>query len=194
MGDVRFSKFGTIEASLPHPGRLLSEGAEASGTPSRSPCISLTLDRNGKLISISPSYEELTSYAINEVIGKHFYEMVSEEDAIGITLVINRLLAESNDQGAHWVHLLRKNDNPLSIVMNLMLVGDSNAVRKIGERAGLERHGRADDEFGQSHRDRDRSGRTDLFFLILRRAQDRIFSRGNAREEDHRAGYLRQQL
>jgi PAS domain S-box-containing protein len=131
MGDVHFSKFGAIEASLPHPGRLLSEGAEASSIPHRSPCISLTLDKNGKLISISPSYEEMTGYSVNEVIGKHFYEMVLEEDAIGTTLIIDQLLAESNGQGAHWARLLRKNDNPLAVVMNLILVGDSSAVTNI---------------------------------------------------------------
>jgi len=131
MGDVRFGKFGAIETSLPHPGRLLSEGAEASGMPHRSPCISLTLDKNGKLASISPSYEELTGYSVNEVVGKHFYEMVLEEDAIGTTLIIDRLLAENNGQGAHWARLLRKNDSSLPVVMNLISVSDSSAISNI---------------------------------------------------------------
>jgi PAS domain S-box-containing protein len=89
------------------------------------------LDKSGKLTSISPSYEELTGYSINEVVGKHFYEMVFEEDSIETTLMVDRLLAENNSQGAHWARLLRKNDNPLPVVMNLISVSDPSAVRNI---------------------------------------------------------------
>ncbi len=97
----------------------------------RSPSIALTLNQNGKLISVSPSYEELTGYSLSEVVGKHFYEMVLEEDAIGATLIIDRILIENIGQAGHWARLLRKNGSPLSVIMNLMLVSDSSSVRSI---------------------------------------------------------------
>ncbi|MDD1743271.1 MAG: PAS domain S-box protein [Methanomassiliicoccales archaeon] len=95
------------------------------------PCISLTLDQNGKLKSVSPSYEELTGYQNTEVVGKHFYEMVSEEDAVATTLAIDRSLSDRYGQGTHWARLLRKNDTPLAAVMNLMSMRDSSEAWSI---------------------------------------------------------------
>jgi PAS domain S-box-containing protein len=131
MGDVRFGKFDEMENSLPIPGKPLSDVGEAPGMQHRSPCISLSLDENGKLKSISQSYEELTGYPISEMIGKDFFEIVAVEDAIGSTLEIDRLLNGSDGQGSHWAGLLRKNDGPLSVFMNLIPVSDSSTARNI---------------------------------------------------------------
>ncbi len=130
MGDVRFGKFGEVETSLLHPGKPIADGVGVPGAH-RSPCISLTLDQNGRLKSISPSYEELTGYPTGEAVGKHFYEMVSEEDAIATTLAIDRSLGNHTGQGTHWARLLRKNDTPLAVVMNLMSMRDSAEVWSI---------------------------------------------------------------
>ncbi len=131
MGDVRFGKFGEIAVSLPNPGKPLADVEEMPTSHHRSPSISLSLDQGGKLRSVSHSFEELTGYAANEVVGKNFFEIVSVEDAISTTLVIDRLLNGDDSRGSHWAGLLRKEDNPLPVFMSLMPVIDSSGVMNI---------------------------------------------------------------
>ncbi len=131
MGDVRFGKFGEIAVSLPNPEKPLTDAEEVPATHHRSPCISLSLDQGGRLRSVSHSFEELTGYPANEVVGKNFFEIVSVEDAISTTLVIDHLLNGEEGHGAHWAGLLRKDDNPLPVFMNLMPVIDSIGVMNI---------------------------------------------------------------
>ena len=78
MGDVRFGKFGEIEASLPNPGKPLPDVSDVPGAQHQSPSISLTLDQDGKLRSASQSYEELTGYPLSETDSVNF--AVAAED------------------------------------------------------------------------------------------------------------------